>query len=64
LNKFNSNFSKKQVSGNLYNLSYEGLFIFNYLKSEIELLTPILYKDIVTKKKFHTMKSRNLMNFY
>lgn len=51
LNKFNSNFSKKQINKNLYNLSYEGLFTFNYLKSDIELLAPILYKDIITKKK-------------
>ena len=51
LDKFNSNFSKKQINGNLYNLSYEGLFTFNYLKSDIELLAPILYKDIITKKK-------------
>ena len=50
LDKFNSNFSKKHISGNLYNLSYEGLFTFNYLKSDIELLAPILYKDIITKK--------------
>ena len=51
LNIFNSNFSKKQINGKLYNLSYEGLFTFNYLKSEVELLAPILYKDIITKKK-------------
>lgn len=51
LNKFNSNFSKKQINGKLYNLSYEGLFTFNYLKSDTELLAPILYKDIITKKK-------------
>ena len=51
LKKFNSNFSKKKLEGNLYNLSYEGLFTFNYLKSDDELLAPILYKDIITKKK-------------
>ena len=51
LNKFNSNFSKKNISKNLHNYSYEGLFTFNYLKTDIELLTPILYKDILTKKK-------------
>ena len=51
LNNFNSNFSKKTFLGNLYNLSYEGLFTFNYLKSDIELLAPILYKDLITKKK-------------
>ena len=51
LNIFNSNFSKKQINGKLYNLSYEGLFTFNYLKSDAELLAPILYKDIITKKK-------------
>jgi hypothetical protein len=51
LNKFNSNFSKKYFSKKEINLSYEGLFTFNYLKSDIELLAPILYKDIITKKK-------------
>ena len=51
LNKYNSNFTKKKFSGNLYNLSYEGLFTFNYLKSDTELLAPILYKDIITKRK-------------
>ena len=51
LNKFNSNFSKKYFSKSEINLSYEGLFTFNYLKSDIELLAPILYKDIITKKK-------------
>ena len=51
LNKFNSNFSRKALIGDLYNFSYEGLFTFNYLKSDIELLAPILYKDIITKKK-------------
>ena len=50
LNKFNSNFSKKYFSKSEINLSYEGLFTFNYLKSDIELLAPILYKDIITKK--------------
>ena len=56
LNKFNSNFSRKALIGDLYNFSYEGLFTFNYLKSDIELLAPILYKDIITKKRFHMMK--------
>ena len=51
LNKFNSNFSNKKINGNQHNFSYEGLFTFNYLKSDIELLAPILYKDIITKKK-------------
>ena len=51
LNKFNSNFSKKILKGNLFNLSYEGLFTFNYLNTESEFLAPILYKDIITKKK-------------
>ena len=51
LNKFNSNFSKKILKGNLFNLSYEGLFTFNYLNIESEFLAPILYKDIITKKK-------------
>ena len=51
LNKFNSNFSKKNISKNLHDYSYEGLFTFNYLKTDIELLTPILFKDILTKKK-------------
>ena len=51
LNKFNSYFSRKALIGDLYNFSYEGLFTFNYLKSDIELLAPILYKDIITKKK-------------
>ena len=51
LNKFNSNFSKKKLKGYLFDLSYEGLFTFNYLKSDNELLAPLLYKDIITKKK-------------
>ena len=51
LNKFNSNFSKKMLGENSNNLSYEGLFTFNYLQSDNELLAPILYKDIITKKK-------------
>ena len=51
LNKFNSNFTKKKFSEKSNNLSYEGLFTFNYLKTDDELLAPILYKDIITKKK-------------
>ena len=42
---------KKILNGNLFNLSYEGLFTFNYLNTESEFLAPILYKDIITKKK-------------
>ena len=51
LNQFNCNFGKKEITERTYNPSYEGLFTFNYLKSDYELLAPILYKDIITKKK-------------
>ena len=51
LNKFNSYFSKKTFDEKKNELSYEGLFTFNYLKSDLDLLAPILYKDIITKKK-------------
>lgn len=49
---------------NSNNLSYEGLFTFNYLQSDNELLAPILYKDIITKKKYHMMKLGNSINIY
>ena len=43
-------------------INYEGIFIFEYLKNEEDLLSPALYKDIITNEEINEKECENFYN--
>ena len=43
-------------------INYEGIFIFEYLKNEEDLLAPSLYKDIITNEEINEKECENFYN--
>ena len=46
----------------LNKINYEGLFTFEYLKNEEDLLAPALYKDIITNEEITEKECENFYN--
>ena len=42
-------------------INYEGIFIFEYLKNEEDLLAPSLYKDIITNEEINEKECENFL---
>ena len=61
LNSNNSIFNLRIRKENKIN--YEGIFTFEYLKNEEDLLAPALYKDIITNEEITEKECENFYNY-
>ena len=60
--KLNSNSNTVNELRKNDKINYEGIFIFEYLKNEEDLLSPALYKDIITNEEINEKECENFYN--